>query len=59
MFQTLTGSLLILLVMLGIIFVFALFMTALLRWIFGTEDDAVAWSAIATPARVSSLQRAA
>jgi len=59
MFQTLTGSLLILLAVLGIIFIFALFMTALLRWIFGTEDDAVAWSAMAEPARISSLQRAA
>jgi hypothetical protein len=59
MFQTLTGSLLILLAVLGIIFIFALFMTALLRWIFGTEDDAVAWSAMAAPAQISSFQRAA
>ncbi|HEU4504929.1 MAG TPA: hypothetical protein VFR79_08865 [Nitrospira sp.] len=59
MFQTLTGSLIILLAILGIIFILALFMTALLRWIFGTADDAVAWSAMATPAQISSLRRAA
>ncbi len=59
MFQTLTGSLIILLAILGIIFTLALSMTALLRWIFGTEDDAVAWSAMAAPAQISSLRRAA
>lgn len=59
MFQTLTGSLIIFLAMLGIIFVFALFMTALLRWIFGKEGTVVAWSAKAAPARIASLRRAA
>lgn len=59
MFQTLTGSLIILLAILGIIFILALFTTALLRWIFGTEDEAVPWSAMAAPAQSSSLRRAA
>jgi hypothetical protein len=59
MFATLTGSLIILLSMLGIIFAFALLMTALLRWMFGTKDDAVAGPAVTAPARISSLRRAA
>jgi hypothetical protein len=59
MFATLTGSLIILFGMLGIIFAFALILTALLRWIFGTEDDVVAWSAMAAPTRISSLKKAA
>ena len=59
MFATLTGSLIILFGMLGIIFAFALVLTALLRWIFGTENDAVAWSAMAAPTRISSLRKAA
>jgi hypothetical protein len=45
--------------MLGIIFAFALILTALLSWIFGTEDDVVAWSAMAAPTRISSLKKAA
>jgi hypothetical protein len=59
MFATLTGSLIILFGMLGIIVAFALILTALLRWIFGTEDDVVAWSAMAAPTRISSLKKAA
>jgi hypothetical protein len=59
MFQTLTGSLIILLCIVTIIFAFAFFMTALLRWIFGTQDEAVAWSAMAAPTRIATLRRAA
>jgi type IV secretory pathway VirB2 component (pilin) len=39
MFQTLTGSLAILFAVVGIIFVFALFMTAVLRWLFLTDVE--------------------
>ena len=59
MFHTLTGSLMIFLSMLGIIFVFAIFMTVLLRWIFGREEEAVAWSAMVAPTRVATMRRAA
>jgi type IV secretory pathway VirB2 component (pilin) len=40
MFQTLTGSLVVLFAVVGIIFVFALFMTGVLRWLFLTDADA-------------------
>ena len=59
MFHTLTGSLIILLSMLGIIFVFAIFMTVLLRWIFGRDEEAVAWSAMVAPARIATMRRSA
>ena len=59
MFHTLTGSLIILLSMLGIIFVFAIFMTVLLRWIFGRDEEAMAWSAMVAPARIATMRRAA
>ena len=59
MFHTLTGSLIILLSILGIIFVFAIFMTVLLRWIFGRGEEAVAWSAMVAPARIATMRRAA
>ena len=59
MFHTLTGSLIVFVSMLGIIFVFAIFMTVLLRWIFGREEEAVAWSAMAAPARIATMRRAA
>lgn len=58
MFHTLTDSLIIFLSMLGIIFVFAIFMTVLLRWIFGREE-AVAWSAMVAPTRIATMRRAA
>jgi hypothetical protein len=45
--------------MLGIIFVFAIFMTVLLRWIFGREEEAVAWSAMVAPTRIATMRRAA
>lgn len=59
MFHTLTGSLIIFLSMLGIIFVFAIFMTVLLRRIFGREEDAVVWSAMVAPTRIATMRRAA
>jgi hypothetical protein len=54
MFQTVTGSLIILFGVVAIIAAFALFVTALLRWIWGTEQEVVRWSASiqqATPLR--------
>jgi hypothetical protein len=59
MFQTLTGSLIILFAMVAIVFAFAVLITAVLRWIFGRDDETVAWSAMAAPARIASLRRAA
>ena len=59
MFHTLTGSLIILLCMLAIIFAFAIVITVLLKWILGREEEAVAWSAMAAPTRIATMRRAA
>ena len=59
MFQTLTGSLLILLGVLAIIFAFALVLTAWLRWMFREQDEAITWSTAAEPRRMPPLPRAA
>lgn len=58
MFQTLTGSLIILFAMLAIIFAFALFMTAVLRWIFLTDVE-LAETTTVHPTTVYSIRKAA
>ena len=59
MFQTLTGSLIILVSMLGIIFVFALLMTAWLRWIFLTEVEAAHTTTVYQPSTEYPFRNAA
>ena len=59
MFQTLTGSLIILMCILGIIFVFALFVTAWLRWIFLTDEEAAETTTVYEPSTVYPLRKAA
>jgi hypothetical protein len=57
MFQTLTGSLIILFCIVAILIGFAVFLTALLRWIFGKDRDVVAIPEM--PSKPYSLRRAA
>ena len=59
MFQTLTGSLIILLCILGIILVFALFVTASLRWIFLTDVEAAETTTVNEPSAEYRFRRAA
>ena len=59
MFQTLTGSLIILFAMLAIIFAFALFMTAVLRWIFFTDVELAETTTVHEPITVYSIRKAA
>ena len=59
MFQTLTGSLIILFAMLAIIFAFALFMTAVLRWIFLTDVELAETTTVREPTTVYSIRKAA
>lgn len=59
MFQTLAGSLIILLGMLGIIFVLALLLTALLRWIFLTDIEAAETTTVHEPAMTYPHRKAA
>ena len=58
MFQTVTGSLIILFAMLAIIIAFALFATALLRWIGGREQEIVTSRPTAEPS-ATPFRRAA
>lgn len=58
-FQTLTGSLVILFAMLGIIFVLALLGTALLRKIFLTDVEAAETTTVSEPLRESRFRQAA
>lgn len=59
MFQTLTGSLIILFAILAIIFAFALFMTAVLRWIFLTDVELAETTTVHEPTTVYSIRKAA
>jgi hypothetical protein len=59
MFQTLTGSLIILFAMLAIIFAFALFMMAVLRWIFLTDVEPAETTTVHEPTTVYSIRKAA
>ena len=58
-FQTLSGSLVILLAILGIIFVIALFVTALLRWIFLTDVEAAETTTVSEPSSEPQFRQAA
>ena len=59
MFQTLTGSLIILFTMLAIIFIFALFMTAVLSWIFLTDVELAETTTVPDPSTVYPIRKAA
>jgi hypothetical protein len=59
MFQTLTGSLIILCAMVGIIAVFALCMTGLLRWLFLTDVEKAETTSVYEPSTADPLRRAA
>ena len=58
-FQTLSGSLVILFAMLGIIFVLALLGTALLRWIFLTDVEAAETTTVSEPSSEHRFRQAA
>ena len=59
MFQTLAGSLIILLAILGITFVLAVLVTALLRWIFLTDVEAAETTNVYEPSTVYPFRKAA
>ena len=58
-FQTLSGSIVILLAILGIIFVIALLGTALLRWIFLTDMEAAETTTVSEPPSEHQFRQAA
>ena len=58
-FQTLSGSVVILFAMLGIIFVVALLATALLRWIFLTDVEAAETTTVSEPFTEHGFRQAA
>jgi hypothetical protein len=59
MFDTATGSLILVLCILAIIVVCALFMTALLRWIFLTDEEAAETTTVYEPSTDYPLRKAA
>jgi|GEM_PF-458326 hypothetical protein len=59
MFSTVTGSLIILFSILAIIAVLALFLTALLRWMFLTEEEAAETTTVYEPSTDYALRKAA
>jgi hypothetical protein len=59
MFQTLTGSLIIFVCMFAIFFAFALFVTALLRWIFLTDEEASEATVLREPSLTYPYRKAA
>jgi hypothetical protein len=59
MFNTLTGSLIILFSILAIIAALALFLTALLRWIFLTDEEAAETTTVYEPSTDYPLRKAA
>jgi hypothetical protein len=59
MFHTLTGSLIIFVCMFAIVFAFALFMTALLRWIFLTDEETLETAALREPPMAYPYRKAA
>jgi hypothetical protein len=59
MFNTLTGSLIILFSILAIIAALALFLTALLRWIFLTDEEAAETTTVYEPSPDYPLRKAA
>jgi len=59
MFDTLLGSLIILSCILAILVAFALFMTALLRWMFLTDEEAAETTTVYEPSTAYPLRKAA
>jgi hypothetical protein len=59
MFNTVTGSLIILFSILTIIAVLALFLTALLSWIFLTDEEAAETTTVYQPSMDYPLRKAA
>jgi hypothetical protein len=59
MFQTLTGSFAVLMAMLGIIFAFALFMTAVLRWLFLSDGGMAEATSVYEPSTDYRFRKAA
>ena len=59
MFNTVTGSLIILFSILVIIAALALFLTALLRWMFLTEEEAAETTTVYEPSPDYPLRKAA
>jgi hypothetical protein len=59
MFQTLPGSLIILVAMLGLIAVFALCMTGVLRWLFLSDVEMAETTSVHDPATDYPSRRAA
>lgn len=59
MFNTVTGSLIILFSILAIIAALALFLTALLRWIFLTDEEAAETTTVYEPSPDYPLRKAA
>ena len=59
MFNTVTGSLIILFSILTIIAVLALFLTALLRWMFLTDEEAAETTTVYQPSLDYPLRKAA
>ena len=59
MFNTVTGSLIILFSILTIIAVLALFLTALLRWMFLTDEEAAETTTVYQPSMDYPLRKAA
>ena len=59
MFDTLLGSLILLFCILAIIVVCALFLTALLRWIFLTDEEAADTTTVYEPSTDYPLRKAA
>jgi hypothetical protein len=59
MFDTVLGSVILLTAMLGIIFVLALFLTGILRWIFLTDQEWAETTTVRQPSTVSQLRKAA
>ena len=59
MFDTVPGSVILLLAMLGIIFVLALFVTAFMRWIFLTDEELAETTTVHDPLAADHFQKAA
>ena len=59
MFDTVTGSFIILSCILAILVAFALFLTALLRWMFLTDEEAAETTTVYDPATAYPLRKAA
>jgi hypothetical protein len=59
MFDTVLGSVILLLTMGGIMFVIALFVTAFLRWIFLTDEELAETTNVGEPSTVYQFRKAA